>query len=178
VDVRLIAATHHDLAARAREKSFRTDLYFRISAIPITIPPLRSRPEDVPAITRHFLTTLPASLARGGVRLAPDAERTFVRYPWPGNIRELRNVLERALLFGDGAVLNARDLRFDGGPEPSGAGDAADLGLTLKEIEIRHIRRVLEAEHGSVERAAARLAVPKSSLYEKIRRHGIVVSRV
>ena len=179
VDVRLIAATHHDLAARSREKTFRSDLYFRISTIPIAIPPLRSRPEDVPALTRHFLATLPASLARGGVRLASDAERVFAGYPWPGNIRELRNVLERALLFGDGAVLSARDLRFDAGPDSGGTRDGAeDLDLTLKDVEIRHIRRVLEAEHGNVERAAARLEVPKSSLYEKIRRHGIVVSRI
>ena len=120
---------------------------------------------------------LPGSAARGGVSLFPDAERLFERYPWPGNIRELRNVLERALLFGEGAALSARDFHFEQG---SGAAAAAgdDIDLTLKEVEIRHIRRVLEAEGGHVERAAARMEIPKSSLYEKIRRYGIAVSRI
>ena len=176
VDVHLIAATHHDLLARVREGSFRSDLYFRISTIPLSVPPLRERPEDIPFLVRHFLASFPATAERGGISMAPDAERVFVRYPWPGNIRELRNVLERAVLFVDGSVLNARDLRFDGATASPGA--EAGLDLTLKEAEILHVRRVLEAENGHVERAAERLAIPKSSLYEKIRRHGIVVSRV
>ncbi len=176
VDVHLIAATHHDLPARVREKTFRGDLFFRISTIPLTVPPLRARPEDIPALARLLLKSLPSAAGRGGVSLAPDAEKILTRYPWPGNIREMRNVLERALLFVDGDVLAARDLRFDAGAESNEA-SAGDL-LTLKESEIRHIRRVLEAERGHVEKAAARLEIPKSSLYEKIRRYGIVVSRI
>jgi DNA-binding NtrC family response regulator len=177
VDMRLISATHHDISPQSREKTFRNDLFFRISTIPLSVPPMRSRPEDIPAITGHFLATLPASIARGGVTLAPEAERIFQRYPWPGNIRELRNVLERALLFGDGAVLTGRDLHFDSGAE-SASPPSEDLDMTLKDLEIRQIRRVLEAENGNVERAASRLDIPKSSLYEKIRRHGVVVSKV
>jgi DNA-binding NtrC family response regulator len=177
VDVRLIAATHHDLSASIRENSFRKDLYFRISTIPLSVPPLRSRVEDLPALAGHLLAALPASISRGGVTLSAEAERIFSRYPWPGNIREIRNVLERALLFGDGPVLASRDLHFDGGTEAGTDGDR-DLALTLREVEIRHIRRVLEAENGKVEGAARRLEIPKSSLYEKIRRYGIVASKV
>jgi DNA-binding NtrC family response regulator len=177
VDVRLIAATHHDLSSRVRENGFRRDLFFRISTIPLHVAPLRERIEDIPIITRHFLAILPGATRPGGVHLSADAERVFLRYPWPGNLRELRNVLERALLFGDGNVLTAGDLHFDGDDRGSAGADGG-LDLTLKEVEIRHIRRVLEAERGHVERAAERLDVPKSSLYEKIRRHGIVVSKV
>ncbi len=176
VDVRLVAATHHDLNARIREKAFRSDLYFRISTIPLVVPPLKSRVEDIPVLARHFLSSLPKAVERGGITLSADAEKTFCRYPWPGNLREMRNVIERALLFVEGNTLSARDLHFEASPEPAGSSD--DLGLTLQDVEIRHIRRVLEDEHGHVEKAAARLGVPKSSLYEKIRRHGIVVSKV
>jgi len=175
VDVRLIAATHHDLSALIREKTFRSDLYFRISAIPLTVPPLRERVEDIPVLSRHFLASLPGANGRS-VGLSADAEKIFCRYPWPGNLRELRNVIERALLFVEGDTLSARDLRFDASPQPSGAD--SDLQLSLQEVEVRHIRRVLEDEQGNVEKAAARLGVPKSSLYEKIRRHAIVVSKV
>ena len=176
VDVRLIAATHHDLSALIREKMFRSDLYFRISTIPLTVPPLRERVEDIPVLARHFLSSLPGAAERGGIELSAEAEKIFCRYPWPGNLRELRNVIERALLFVEGNSLSARDLHFDASPQAS-AGDG-DLRLTLQEIEVQHIRRVLEDERGHVERAASRLGVPKSSLYEKIRRHGIVVSKV
>ena len=97
VDVRLIAATHHDLGALIREKTFRSDLYFRISTIPLTVPPLRERVEDIPVLARHFLSALPGAAERGGVTLSAEAEKIFCRYPWPGNLRELRNVIERAL---------------------------------------------------------------------------------
>ncbi len=176
VDVRLIAATHHDLSALIREKTFRSDLYFRISTIPLTVPPLRERVEDIPVLARHFLSALPGAAERGGVTLSTEAEKIFCRYPWPGNLRELRNVIERALLFVEGNSLTARDLRFDASPQASSSD--GDLQLSLQEVEVRHIRRVLEDEKGHVEKAAARLGVPKSSLYEKIRRHGIVVSKV
>jgi DNA-binding NtrC family response regulator len=175
VDVRLIAATHHDLPSQIRENRFRSDLYFRISTIPLTVPPLRQRVEDIPLLARHFLSILPGAAGRG-IRLSADAERIFNRYPWPGNLRELRNVIERALLFVDGDVLSARDLRFEAAPEASHNG--TDLQMSLREVEIQHIRRVLEDERGNVEKAASRLDVPKSSLYEKIRRYGIVVSRI
>ncbi|MGH9442342.1 MAG: sigma-54-dependent transcriptional regulator [Thermoanaerobaculia bacterium] len=174
VDVRLIAATHHDLNALIREQKFRSDLYYRVSTIPLTVPPLRSRVEDIPVIARHFLSSLQG--ASGPVALAPDAEKVFCRYPWPGNLRELRNVIERALLFVEGNTLSARELHFESSPDPSQAGN--DLQMTLQDVEVRHLRLVLEDERGHVEKAASRLGVPKSSLYEKIRRYGIVVSKV
>jgi DNA-binding NtrC family response regulator len=176
VDIRLIAATHQDLSRLVREKKFRSDLYFRISTIPLFVLPLRDRAEDIPLLVRHLLGRLAADLGRGDVRLAPDAEQALQAYPWPGNIRELRNVLERALLLSGRSVLGRQDLRFDA---PLAAELAADdAHLTLAGLERRHIELVLRAEHGRVEQAARRLGIPRSSLYQKIKQYGIVVSKV
>jgi DNA-binding NtrC family response regulator len=166
VDVRLISATHENIGRLVEEKRFRSDLYFRISTVPLTVPPLRERTDDIPVLARHLLQGLPNSLA-----LSPEAETALKVYPWPGNIRELRNVLERAVLLSTRSVLDAEDLRF-GTPAAEHA-TASDSGLTLVELERRHIDRVLAQENGNVARAAARLGVPKSSLYQKIKKYQI-----
>jgi DNA-binding NtrC family response regulator len=176
VDIRLIAATHQDLNLLVQEKKFRRDLYFRISTIPLAVPPLRERAEDILLLARHFLRELAADLGRGEVNLAPDAEQAFQAHPWPGNIRELRNVLERAILLSDRKVLSAKDLRFDtSGVSETGAGDTR---LTLAEVERRHIEQVLKEEQGQVESAAKRLAIPRSTLYQKIKQHRIAPSKI
>ncbi|MBJ6762531.1 sigma-54-dependent Fis family transcriptional regulator [Myxococcaceae bacterium JPH2] len=170
VDVRLIAATHQDLSAAAREKRFRSDLYFRISTLILHVPPLRERPEDVAVLARHFLAEMGAPRGRREVGLQPDAEAALIRYPWPGNIRELRNVLERAVLLSGGGPLSRGDLRFEPHSEDE---SSAEDDLTLEELERRHIERVLRRENGHVERAATRLGIPRSSLYERLKRLGI-----
>ncbi|MFP2928846.1 sigma-54-dependent transcriptional regulator [Pyxidicoccus sp. 3LG] len=169
VDVRLIAATHQELGAAAREKRFRSDLYFRISTLILHVPALRERPEDIPVLARHFLEELGKARGRAGVALQPDAEAALARYPWPGNIRELRNVLERAVLLSGGGPLSRGDLRFEASSEEA----SSDEDLTLEELERRHIERVLRRENGHVERTAARLGIPRSSLYERLKRLGI-----
>jgi DNA-binding NtrC family response regulator len=176
VDIRLIAATHHDLVLLVREKKFRSDLYFRLSTIPLVVPPLRDRVEDIPRLAHHLLGRLAADVGRGDVGLDSDAEQALQAYPWPGNIRELRNVLERALLLSDRQVLGHRDLRFDVALRPEPWSD--DAQLTLLELERRHIERVLHAEHGHVEQAAKRLGIPRSSLYQRIKNYGIVLSKI
>ena len=176
VDVRLIVATHHDLNALVRERKFRQDLYFRISTLPLVVPPLRERAEDLPRLARGLLDRCAADLGRRHLSLDTDAEAALCDYPWPGNMRELRNVLERAALLTDRSVLKLSDLRFDdtsGVPVPQGT----DTRLTLLELEQRHIRDVLQEEMGHVERAATRLGIPRSSLYEKIKRYGIPMTR-
>ncbi len=169
VDIRLITATHHDLGSRVRSGQFRSDLYFRISTVPLRVPALRERREDIAPLARLLLARLAADLGRGDRDLEPDAEHALEEYLWPGNIRELRNVLERALLLADRAVLRRSDLRF----EPAAAESDGDLYLTLEEVERRHIERVLRLEAGNVVRAAERLAVPRSTLYERIKRYAI-----
>jgi DNA-binding NtrC family response regulator len=170
VDVRLVAATHQDLSVAAREKRFRSDLYFRVSALILAVPALRERPEDIPVLARHLLRQMSAARGRGELTLTPDAEAALTRYAWPGNVRELRNVLERAALLKGGGTLTRSDLRF----EPAGD-DAADAtaDLTLEEMERRHIERALRLEGGHVERAAQRLGIPRSSLYDRLKRLGI-----
>jgi DNA-binding NtrC family response regulator len=167
VDIRLVAATHQDLGLAVKEKRFRSDLFFRISTIPLMIPALRQRAGDIPLLARHFLERLSVDVGRGTFQLSPEAERALSTYSWPGNIRELRNVLERAVLLSEQSVLRPTDLRFDiqsGSPPAYFDGD-----LTLAQMEERYIKKVLAEEKGRVEQAAKRLGIPRSSLYQKLR---------
>jgi DNA-binding NtrC family response regulator len=181
VDVRLIAATHRNLEALVREKQFRADLYFRISTIPLVVPPLRERAEDIVPIARHLAGRLVCDLSAGEVSFSSDTERALTRYPWPGNIRELRNVLERAILLRRDDVLTSADLRFGAEATAQNAGDGGDgsapATMSLAENERRHIERVLRATAGSVTEAARTLGISRSSLYEKLRKHGITAQR-
>ena len=171
VDIHLIAATHLDLALAVREKRFRSDLYFRINTIPLTIPTLKERPEDIPLLARNLLKKLSADVGRGAFELSAEAEDVLCKHPWPGNIRELRNVLERAILLSDQSVLQPRHLRFDSPSPPDMT--TCDTSLTLVEMEQRYIEIVLAEERGHVDQAARRLGVPRSSLYQKIKKYGI-----
>jgi DNA-binding NtrC family response regulator len=170
VDIRLITATHQSLAELVREKKFRSDLYFRISTIPLTVPPLRERPEDIPVLAERVLESLAARSGHAKITISEDAARSLSNYAWPGNIRELRNVLERAILLSGKSVLGRRDLRF----EATESGPTAeDLDRTLVDVERAHIESVLRAEGGRVEAAAKKLGIPRSSLYQKIKKYGI-----
>jgi DNA-binding NtrC family response regulator len=171
VDIRLIAATHQDLSLLVRERKFRSDLYFRISTIPLYLPPLRERREDIPLIARQLLARLTAELGRGEIELEASAVRAMESYSWPGNIRELRNVLEHAVLLSDRNAITQQDLRFAIVRDESDV--SYDTSLTLLEVEKRHIARVLQEEGGHVERAASRLGIPRSSLYQKLRKYQI-----
>jgi DNA-binding NtrC family response regulator len=171
VDVRLIAASHHDLVSLVQEKRFRSDLYFRISTLPLMVPALAERASDIPLLAGSILQRLGPELGRGTVTLSPAAETALLRYPWPGNIRELRNVLERAILLGGSARIDLQDLRFDDGL--ASLATPSDSSLTLLEVERRHIELVLREENGHVERAARRLGIPRSSLYQKIKQLGL-----
>jgi DNA-binding NtrC family response regulator len=168
VDVRLLCATNRNLAHQSRSGGFRSDLYFRINTIALTIPPLRSRPEDVPVLARRVAQ----DLGHGNIDFTTDAVRALQAYSWPGNVRELRNVIERALLIsGHSSVIAVRDLRFEAiaSGEPFDDDDGEEL-LTLEEVERRHIERVLRREAGSVEHAATRLGISRSSLYQRLKR--------
>lgn len=169
VDVRLIAATHQDLVKSISEQRFRSDLYFRVSTLQIVIPPLRDRIEDIPLIAEHLLTRISSELSRPAKELSPGVLGKLSSYSWPGNIRELRNVLERAVLYSEKQVLHPDDLRFE--QHHPGASDHSiyHSRLTLAELERLHINRVLEEESGQVAAAAVRLGIPKSTLYQRIK---------
>jgi DNA-binding NtrC family response regulator len=173
-DVRLIAATHHDMNVLVRSRRFREDLYFRISTIVLRLPSLRERPEDVAALAGDILARVAHELGRSGVTLADSAVRAMQEYPWPGNIRELKNVLERSLLLSDQSEIRRTDLRFE---SPSGDGSSDDTRLTLTEVEARHIARVLKEEEGVVDRAAKRLGITRNTLYYKVRKHRITLRK-
>ena len=176
VDVRLIAATHQDMGQLVRNKRFRDDLYFRISTIPLSFPALRERVEDIPTIAQYLLDKIAADLGRGRLQLDEGSVQALQAYSWPGNIRELRNVIERAVLLSGENDIRLQDLQFDAHTQVGAP--FLDTRLTLLELEKQHIERVLQEERGRVEKAAKRLGIPRSSLYQKIKKHQIPMSKV
>jgi len=172
-DIQIVAATNRNLMQSVREMRFREDLYFRISTFHLRIPPLRERREDIPLIARSLLQNLTKDLARGELELSPAAEEVLKSYPWPGNIRELRNVLERIALTCDTRVIEVHDLNLASRPGATPLQGQNDPTLTLVELEKQHITRVLGEEAGRVAQAAARLGIPRSTLYQKIKVYGI-----
>ena len=142
VDIRFIAATHQDLLVeRVRTQHFRGDLYFRISTLPLRIPALRERPEDLPVLCRTLLERIGCELGRPGLGLTREAESALRAYPWPGNVRELRNVLERAVLLSSHSQLHVGDLDFSGPFDArlplalTGSSSSPEPALTLREVD-------------------------------------------
>jgi DNA-binding NtrC family response regulator len=169
VNVRLITATHQDLSQLCQEKRFRQDLYFRINTVSLRVPALRERRQDIPLLAADLMRSSAAQVGRPEVRLGEDAMEALCQYHWPGNVRELRNVIERAVLLSDRVQLSRADLRFDPPPAPM-KDDEVDVDVTLAELERRHIERVLREEDGHVARAAQRLGIPRSSLYQRLKK--------
>ena len=171
VDIRLIASTNLDLEQMVRAKRFRDDLYYRISTLTLRIPPLRERPEDIPVLARNILASVSMRMGRPIARLTPDAEALLARYPWPGNIRELANVLERAMILVKGDTLDAAGLGLDAVPQPSPREDGRLL--TMKEMERQHVERVLARTAGNVTEAAAILGMARRTLYDRMKSLGL-----
>lgn len=171
VDVRLIAATHQDLARQIEEKKFRSDLYYRISTVPIVLPPLRDRVEDIPVIARELLLRITTDMGKPQADLDASAVSSLQAYSWPGNIREMRNVLEHALMLSDKRTLTGDDFSFDGRKQQDGA--PYNSRLTLAELERLHIERVMSEELSNVAAVSERLGIPKSTLYQKLKQLGL-----
>jgi DNA-binding NtrC family response regulator len=177
VDVRLLAATHRDLARLVEEGRFREDLLYRLNAVPLAVPPLRERGRDVIVIARSLIGRVGADMGRPGLRLSGGAERALETYSWPGNVRQLRNVLERAALLSERAELEAEDLgegmvaRGPSGETKPGL----STGITLSEAERLQIEAEVRAQNFDVPAAAKVLGLSRSTLYEKIKRHNIVL---
>lgn len=172
VDVRVIAATNQDLSRLVRDGRFRQDLFFRIKVIPIQIPPLRRRREDILPLAEHFLRRLSDRMGRRTPRLTESARRRLLDHDWPGNVRELENTLERALIFRRSDLLEDRDLSLESciqtPAEPPREEDS--WKLPLEEIERRHIRDVLERCGGNKARAAEILKIGYNTLWRKLRK--------
>jgi DNA-binding NtrC family response regulator len=174
VDVRLIAASHRNLKEMAQKGEFRADLFYRISTLLLVVPPLRDRGGDIALLARSLLAQIGADLGRAGVALSSEAEHVLLGYAWPGNIRELRNVLERAALLGDGERVTARDLMECGLGVPDGQDPSV---LSLRAAERRHILAVLGSSGGNVPQAAQILGLSRSALYKKLKAHGIAMPK-
>jgi DNA-binding NtrC family response regulator len=170
LDVRLIAASHEDLAQLVRQRKFRSDLYFRVSTVAIRVPPLRDRREDIPILARHFFERLAVDLGRLHLTLSNQTLEAMSAYSWPGNIRELKNVIERAVLLASGETIRPKDLHLEFKSEVAVDEESQ---LTFRAIQRLHIQKALDVERGNVARAAVRLGMTRSALYNKMKTFGI-----
>jgi two-component system nitrogen regulation response regulator NtrX len=180
VDVRVLAATNKDLPAEIRASRFREDLYFRLNVIPIFVPPLRDRVDDIPRLAEHFMSELAREYGRRRKTLDPSALAALQRYRWPGNVREMRNVLERLMIMVPGDTIAASDISFlDGGIVVADTGDGVPLPLheARERFERDYILRALAGQQGNISRTADALGVERSNLYRKMRAFGIAPSR-
>jgi DNA-binding NtrC family response regulator len=173
VDVRVIAATNRDLGAAIQSNEFREDLYFRLAVIPLTVPPLRDRAADIPLLVEHFAAQLARDAGRKARTFAPGALDLLRRYAFPGNVRELRNLVERLLIMNPGGPIGAEHVRAVLPALEPAAGAGVRLGDAVREYERGQIEAALLAEGGSMTRAAARLGLERSHLYKKMRSLGL-----
>ncbi|MDQ7007103.1 MAG: sigma-54 dependent transcriptional regulator [Acidobacteriota bacterium] len=169
VDVRILAATNRDLDVERAAGRMREDLYHRLAAFPITLPPLRERSEDLEPLARHLLARLSRQLGRPRLNLGPGVLARLRAHDWPGNVRELGNVLERAAILAPGDTIEVGHLAL----EPAGGATAPALEGTLRDIEKEAIRRALAACQGHRRKAAQRLGIGLRTLYEKIKTYGL-----
>ncbi|MHB9074286.1 MAG: sigma-54 interaction domain-containing protein [Desulfobaccales bacterium] len=169
VDVRIITATNRDLEKMVREGQFREDLFYRLNVFPMVLPPLRERQEDLPALAEFFLRKFGEKNRREGIALAPEVLEAFRRYPWPGNIRELENVMERAVIVCQGNTITVEHLppAFEQRGGFLGAGEEREL--ELPELERQLISRTLDRVAGQRQQAAEILGISLDELNLKIR---------
>lgn len=177
VDVRVIAATHRDLQQEMTSGRFRDDLFYRLHIIPIHLPPLRQRREDIPLLVEHVVSRLAEELRKPGLTITPEAMRQLESYDWPGNIRELENVLERAAVLCEGNRITPFDLPLLGRTAAPGltlADGERDLAGTLAAVERQLIERALAQAKGVKAEAARLLGVKPSALYYKLEKYGLL----
>jgi len=184
VDIRVVAATNADLAAAVEDKTFRIDLFYRLNVIPLRVPPLREHPDDIPELASAFLAETAARQGRAPVELEPSATALLKGHPFPGNVRQLRNLLEGAVVLGDGTTITREDLEriLENGPSlatpaSAPAADAPFQAQTFEEFKDRSealfFRQKLDANEGNIKRTAEELGMQRSHLYKKLDRYGL-----
>lgn len=178
VDVRVVAATNTDLQAAMSEGAFRQDLYYRLARFPIIVPPLRERREDIPLLARHFLRMIAAEMGREAPDLTPEALAILESYAFPGNVRELKNTIERALIESGGGQVRPEHVHLariapkeatGAVPLPDPRAAAADLPLNLQQAEELLIERALEQTAGNIAAAARLLGTNRPRIYRFLR---------
>jgi two-component system nitrogen regulation response regulator NtrX len=177
VDVRVIAASNRDLQALIRDGRFREDLFYRLNVIPIEVPPLRARTDDIPLLVDHFIRTFSAENGKRVKTLSGEALAYFLAYDWPGNVRELRNMVERLVIMAPRAVIEAEDLPVPLRPKERWGDGGEARERTLREardgFERAYILAELRANDWNVTRTSERLGIERSHLYRKIKAYGI-----
>ncbi|MDQ3263191.1 MAG: sigma-54 dependent transcriptional regulator [Myxococcota bacterium] len=188
VDVRVIAATHVNLEEARKQGRFRDDLYFRLSVIPLTLPSLRERPEDVPLLARHFLTRFSTRMGKQLSGFSPDALASLSRYSWPGNVRELENVVERAVVLSPGPVVELENLpvEIQSAKKPASVdmtflrltemGFAQAKALSVAAFERRYLSTLLERTGGNISQAALAAGMDRSNFKRLLREHELVAA--
>ena len=175
-DVRIISATNQDLRARIEQGRFREDLFYRLNVVDIVIPPLWERKEDLPALIDHFLTHFAAENGKQIQGISPEARDLFMKYDYPGNVRELENIIERAVVITRGLIISSRDLPFSGGPAHSNQSETGNPG-TLKEsidaLERRMVQDALRSTGNHQTRAAGLLGISERMLRYKVKKYGL-----
>ena len=179
-DVRLVAATNRNLLEMVSQGHFREDLYYRLAVVHIDLPPLRDRDEDVVLLARHFLEEISQEV---GVRIqgfGESAVESLRRYPFPGNVRELRNLVERAVLFSDGERIEHLEMgpgsyseSLESSGLPSVSGHSSAPFLSIEELVQQHIREALSRAEGNKSQAARLLGIDRATLYARMKKHGI-----
>lgn len=177
-DIRAICATNADLPAMVREHTFREDLFYRINLITLRIPPLRERRDDIPLLTRNFMESASRSHGIRCPEISHEALGYLSRLPYPGNVRQLRNMVERAVLMCAGGILEKCDFEADGNIQDVSATDLKGSleGATLEDLEAAAIAEAVRKYDGNLSRVAAALGITRQSLYRKIEKHGIDIS--
>ncbi len=172
VDVRVVAATNVDLRRAVRERAFREDLFYRLNVVPLHVPPLRERRDDIPLLVEHFVRTIARECRRDVRAVSAGALEVLTRYDWPGNVRELENVIHRAVVLARGPVLHLQDVPLDVALPETGPRLAEDTGLPLREaclqFERQYVLRVLEQVQWNVSRAARLLGVHRNTILAKL----------
>jgi len=171
IDIRVISASNKDLAGLTASKKFREDLYYRLSVVPLHLPPLRERREDIPALIQHFLRKLDAPV---GIKFSSAAIQTLARHTWPGNIRELQNTVERCVILRKGSVIEATDLNLAEPPQASDRYQALDIpdeGLSLEAVERSLIQSALAKSGGNRTQAARLLKIPRHVLIYRLKKY-------
>jgi DNA-binding NtrC family response regulator len=173
INCRVIAATNADLVGEIKKGTFREDLYYRLRVFTLLVPPLRERKEDIPILAKNFVETFSQNQGRATVELPPETVQWLCDYPWPGNIRELKNALEAAVVLCKGGVLRSGDLRLTGLPENPDRFSAESDSFSLEESERLTILRALKKTGGVQKEAANLLGISRRAIHYKIKKFGI-----
>ncbi|MEW6616473.1 MAG: sigma-54 dependent transcriptional regulator [Thermodesulfobacteriota bacterium] len=176
VNVRIITATNKDLEEEVKKRKFREDLYYRLNVVPITIPPLRERKEDIPILAEHFLCIYNEKNKRSIRGFEPRVIDVLIRYTWPGNVRELENIVERMVIMCRGEIISLNDLPSAiGGSQQEEEQSEIIMGHTLRDTEREVIRRTLEKTGGNRTKASAILGITRKTLQNKIKEYGLEI---